>query len=150
MPAFEALMSTAEIEQVIDYMIFLSMRGETEHGLIDEATIADEKRRRAPCERHGRGSWPRSSSTSGRTPRPGRQPAGPPAAVDRESILRGRELFLGERRAGTRSNAPVPRPAGDGQRPSFVGPEIFNDVVFGGKISSAFKLTSGQLRSSRC
>ena len=30
MPAFEALMSAAEIEQVIDYMIFLSVRGETE------------------------------------------------------------------------------------------------------------------------
>ena len=32
MPAFEALMSPAEIEQVIDYTIFLSMRGETELG----------------------------------------------------------------------------------------------------------------------
>ena len=32
MPAFEALMTPAEIEQVIDYVIFLSMRGETENG----------------------------------------------------------------------------------------------------------------------
>ena len=42
MPAFEALMSPAEIEQVVDYTIFLSMRGETELALIDEAAIADE------------------------------------------------------------------------------------------------------------
>ena len=42
MPAFEALLSPAEIEQVVDYTIFLSMRGETELGLIDEAAIADE------------------------------------------------------------------------------------------------------------
>ena len=43
MPAFEALLSPAEIEQVVDYTIFLSMRGETELGLIDEAAVADEK-----------------------------------------------------------------------------------------------------------
>ena len=42
MPAFEALMTASEIEQVIDYMTFLSMRGETELALIDEATLADE------------------------------------------------------------------------------------------------------------
>ena len=37
MPAFEALLSDVEIEQVIDYVIFLSIRGETELSLIDEA-----------------------------------------------------------------------------------------------------------------
>ena len=30
MPAFEALLSDDEIEQVVDYVIFLSIRGETE------------------------------------------------------------------------------------------------------------------------
>ena len=36
-------MTAAEIEQVIDYVMFLSMRGETELALIEEASISDEK-----------------------------------------------------------------------------------------------------------
>ena len=40
MPAFESLMSGDDIEQVLDYIIFLSMRGETELGLIDEIVHA--------------------------------------------------------------------------------------------------------------
>ncbi len=43
MPAFHSLMIAAEIEQVIDYVIFLSMRGETETLLIEEAFTSDEK-----------------------------------------------------------------------------------------------------------
>ena len=43
MPAFHSLMTAAEIEQVIDYVIFLSMRGETEALLIEEAFTSDEK-----------------------------------------------------------------------------------------------------------
>ncbi len=43
MPAFDALLTAAEIEQVIDYVMFLSMRGETELALIEEASISDEK-----------------------------------------------------------------------------------------------------------
>jgi mono/diheme cytochrome c family protein len=43
MPAFDALLVEPEIEQVIDYVIFLSMRGETELALIEEASISDEK-----------------------------------------------------------------------------------------------------------
>ena len=42
MPAFEALMSSDEIEQVIDYVIFLSIRGETELELIELGAISDE------------------------------------------------------------------------------------------------------------
>ena len=37
------LLTESEIEQVIDYVIFLSMRGETELALIEEASISDEK-----------------------------------------------------------------------------------------------------------
>jgi mono/diheme cytochrome c family protein len=43
MPGFEALMSASEIEQVIDYMTFLSIRGETERYLVDEAMNNDDK-----------------------------------------------------------------------------------------------------------
>ena len=42
MPGFEALMSPSEIEQVIDYMTFLSMRGETEKYLIEAAALEGE------------------------------------------------------------------------------------------------------------
>ena len=44
MPSFDALMSEEEIQQVIDYTIFLSIRGETELRMIQEAqTFADEE-----------------------------------------------------------------------------------------------------------
>src|SRR5262249_10375993 len=39
MPAFESMMSASEIDQVLEYVLFLSMRGETELALIDEAAI---------------------------------------------------------------------------------------------------------------
>ena len=96
MPAFEALISPAEIEQVIDYMIFLSMRGETELGLIDEAAIADENDPEAAPDGRGQRRRRRACSTSGR--RPSRRSStrrcrASPAT--RESVLRGRELFLG-------------------------------------------------------
>ena len=78
MPAFEALMSAPEIEQVIDYVIFLSMRGETELALIDEAAIADENDPEAARRRRGRATSRRASSTSGRRPR--RQVLNPPVA----------------------------------------------------------------------
>src|SRR5262249_23835506 len=42
MPAFEALLTESEIEQVLEYVIFLSMRGEIELALIEEAAISDE------------------------------------------------------------------------------------------------------------
>ncbi len=43
MPAFDAMMNDAEIAQVIDYVMFLSMRGETELSLIEIAKTTDEK-----------------------------------------------------------------------------------------------------------
>ena len=42
MPAFLSLLSEDEIKQVVDYVIFLSIRGQTELELIDVATISDE------------------------------------------------------------------------------------------------------------
>ncbi|HEX8203268.1 MAG TPA: cytochrome c, partial [Isosphaeraceae bacterium] len=42
MPSFEALMEPLEVEQVIDFVTFLSMRGEVEKNLVDEAAIAEE------------------------------------------------------------------------------------------------------------
>ena len=42
MPAFEALLSGDEIKQVVDYVIFLSIRGQTELELIDVGATSDE------------------------------------------------------------------------------------------------------------
>src|SRR5262249_42525174 len=42
LPAFEPLLTESEIEQVIEYVMFLSMRGETELALIEEGSISDE------------------------------------------------------------------------------------------------------------
>ncbi len=48
MPGFEAIMSATEIEQVIDYMTFLSMRGETEKWLIDDMSSFGSRRQGRP------------------------------------------------------------------------------------------------------
>jgi len=151
MPAFEAQMTPFEIEQVVDYMIFLSMRGETELALIDEATLADDSDPEALSAdvvadlAHAIfAKWKRAESVV-------MNPPVPRTKSDRESILRGRHLFLG----GTIKNAQGldvkidcvschgPQALGNG--PSFVAQDVFNAVVFNGRISRHFKLTSGEL-----
>ena len=103
MPAFEALMSDAEIEQVIDYMIFLSMRGETELGLIDEATIADENDPEALADETRRRASPTAVFNKWKAAET--QVVNPPVRrtpPTRESVLRGRELFLGLNTTGNK------------------------------------------------
>ena len=52
----------------------------------------------------------------------------------RESILRGRDLFLGRTPRSSNARVATARwPMGDG--PSFVEQDVFNDVVFGGNPS---------------
>ena len=95
MPAFDALLNAAEIEQVIDYVMFLSMRGETELALIEEASISDEKDPNALSAEIAKDAangvfnkWKLAQTQVLNPPTPR-----PPST--RESILRGRELFLG-------------------------------------------------------
>ena len=88
--------SEDEIEQVVDYVIFLSIRGETELELIDEGAISDENDLDALSAGGGHGRRRRACSTSGRRPRRRSSIRRSPAPRRRrESILRGRELFLG-------------------------------------------------------
>jgi mono/diheme cytochrome c family protein len=146
MPAFEPLMSGAEIEQVVDYLIFLSMRGETELGLVDEAAIADENDPEALSPDVAKGiatsvfnKWKMAESQVLNPPVPR-----PPAT--RESILRGRDLFLGRNTTGNKvdcTSCHGPQAVGNG--PSFVKQEIFNAVVFNGHIPDRFELSSGEL-----
>ncbi|MBV8228390.1 MAG: cytochrome c [Planctomycetaceae bacterium] len=151
MPAFEAQMSPFEIEQVIDYMTFLSMRGETELALIEEATLADEGDAEAlspdtaaDLAKAVFNKWKKAEAVV-------MNPPVPRMSSSRASILRGRHLFLGGAIKSPQGqevkvdcvSCHGPRAIGNG--PSFVAQEIFNTVVFNGKISRKFVLTSGEL-----
>jgi mono/diheme cytochrome c family protein len=137
MPAFESLMSASEIEQVLEYVIFLSMRGETELALIDEGAIADENDPQAlgddvvvEIARSIFGKWKAAESQVVNPPIPR-----PPAT--RESVLRGRDLFLSRNTEGNKvdcTSCHGPQAVGNG--PSMVAQQVFNDVVFGGNPSA--------------
>jgi mono/diheme cytochrome c family protein len=130
MPAFEALMSNAEIEQVIDYMTFLSMRGETELSLIEEAATSAELPKEAIADVVGLvfKKW-KDAEHEVENPPVDRTPP------TRESVLRGRELFLGKTThrlecTGCHGAQAV------GNGPSMVAMDVFNNVVFGGNPSA--------------
>jgi mono/diheme cytochrome c family protein len=137
MPAFDPLMSPAEIEQVLDYLIFLSMRGEVELGMIDEAMISDENDPEALSKdivgdiaKAVFNKWKAADSQVVNPPIP-RTPS------TRESILRGRDLFLSRNTTGNKvdcTSCHGPQAVGNG--PSMVAQEVFNDVVFGGDPSA--------------
>jgi mono/diheme cytochrome c family protein len=135
MPAFHSLLTPAEIEQAIDYVIFLSMRGETEALLIEEGFTSDEKDPTALSDEIVRdivnngvfNKWKLAQTQMFDPPSP-RTPSSP------ESILKGRNLFLGRTSeklecAGCHGQLAM----GDG--PSFVNQDVFNEVVFGGNPS---------------
>ena len=129
-------MSASEIEQVLDYAIFLSMRGETELGLIDEASIADENDPEALSDDVARRASLKNVINKWKSAET--QVFNPPVARDAvrpgESVLRGRDLFLGHKSRNGNSVDCVgchgPQAVGNG--PSFVAQDVFNDVVFGG------------------
>ena len=134
MPAFDALLSAEEIEQVIDYVIFLSIRGKTELDLIDEAAISDEKDPNALSAEVVKdvangvfNKWKQVETQVLNPPIP-RTPS------SHESILRGRELFLG-RTPEKLECAGCHGPLALGDGPSFVNQDDFNKVVFGGNPS---------------
>jgi mono/diheme cytochrome c family protein len=132
MPAFDALMAPHEIEQVVDYMTFLSLRGETELALIDEAAASAELPADvvADVSRSVFNKWKQADGQVMNPPIPK-----PPSS--RESVLRGRELFLGLNKTGNRvdcTSCHGPQAVGNG--PSFVSQEVFNEVVFGGDPSA--------------
>jgi mono/diheme cytochrome c family protein len=129
MPAFESLLTEAEIEEAIEYVIFLSMRGETEVFLIDEAATYEENKAEELTDARIKAiadgvfqQWKQAQT----------QIVNPPIArtpPTRESILRGRDAFL----ASDCKDCHGRLARGDGE--SFVKQEIFNEVVFGGNPS---------------
>jgi mono/diheme cytochrome c family protein len=131
MPGFEALMSASEIEQVIDYMTFLSMRGETEKALIDEAMTADDKD--APNTLDDDtvkeildkvvSSW-KDAETLVVNPSSRRVESTP------ESIKRGRDLYLGANTSGSKLECVGCHGAsGKGDGGAFIDQEIFRDAA---------------------
>jgi mono/diheme cytochrome c family protein len=134
MPAFEALMTEDEIEQVVDYVIFLSIRGETERDLIEIGMTSDENDLNSLSMDDAReaaqaifNKWKTAQGAM----------VNPPTArtaSTRESIMRGRELFLGrtpEKLDCTGCHGTLAR--GDGL--TFPPQEVFNRIVFGGNPS---------------
>ena len=137
MPAFDAMMSNREFDQVIDYVIFLSLRGETELALIDEAITADDKDPNALSDEVAgeivkavANKWKIAATQVMNPPIP--KPESTP-----ESVQRGRALFLGLNKTGNKvdcTSCHGPQAVGNG--PSFLDQEIFNTVVFGGDPST--------------
>ena len=142
MPAFEALMTPSEIEQTVDYMMFLAMRGETELSLIDEASTSGELTGETAAD-VAKSVFNKWKTAEGQVMNP---PVPCPPSTP-ESVARGKALFLGVNTTGNRvdcTSCHGPQAVGNG--PSFVNQDVFNKVVFGGKISRVFKLTAGQLK----
>ncbi|QEH34070.1 Cytochrome c [Aquisphaera giovannonii] len=134
MPAFHSLLSDFEIDQVVDYVIFLSIRGETELALIDEGAISDETDINAlspeTAAEIADGVIRRWIADQSKVV----NPTIARTESTRESILRGRELFLGktpEKLECSGCHGLLAR--GDGK--SFVPQDVFNQVVFGGNPS---------------
>jgi mono/diheme cytochrome c family protein len=129
MPAFSSLLTNNEIEQVIDYVTFLAMRGESELNLIDAASGAtDNDPNPLPDDVVNEvigqvfAKW---KLAQGQVVNPpiARTPSSP------ASIHRGRDLFL---QSDCKDCHGV---LGMGDGTSFVSQEVFNDVVFGGNPS---------------
>jgi mono/diheme cytochrome c family protein len=129
MPAFESLLLAPEIEQVIDYVMFLSMRGEMELSLIEEAAISDEKDPNALSDDIVKEA---ANGVFAKWKQAQDQVVNPPIArtpPTHESILRGRDLFLASDCKDCHGRLAL----GDGE--SFVPQNVFNDVVFSGNPS---------------
>jgi mono/diheme cytochrome c family protein len=134
MPAFEALLTEDEIEQVIDYVIFLSIRGETERDLIEIGMTSDENDINAlsmdDAREAAQAIFNKWKTAQGAMVNP---PSARTASTP-ESILRGRDLFLGrtaEKLDCTGCHGMLAR--GDGL--TFPPQEVFNRIVFGGNPS---------------
>jgi mono/diheme cytochrome c family protein len=129
MPAFEPLLTESEIEQAIDYVMFLSMRGQTELGLIDEgstlgdneADLLDNETVQKVANRVFK-AW-RDAQSDMMNPKVARTPP------TRESILRGRDLFLSSDCKDCHGRQGV----GDGD--NFLDMDVFNKIVFDGNPS---------------
>lgn len=134
MPSFETLMSRDQIEQVLDYLIYLSQRGETELALISELDASgvedtqaagktfEELTSSPPSEVAQRvfDRW-KNAETQVVIPKTPRVVSTP------DSIARGKALYLDSKVGCTSCHGDQ----GQGNGPSFIDRKIFEKVVFG-------------------
>jgi mono/diheme cytochrome c family protein len=133
MPAFEALMTTQEMEQVIDYVIFLSVRGQSEINLVNAASLAEDNEADTALSDDAVkeavqvvfDAWRDAEGQVLNPPTPRKQST-------RKSILNGRSLFLGQQTAKGLQCVGCHGEKGDGNGKSFVDVKVFNYVTFGG------------------
>jgi mono/diheme cytochrome c family protein len=148
MPAYEALMSPAEIEQVVDYVMFLSMRGEFEYRLIQEVKDLDDNDPEALPDdiideilELSLITWSDADALV-RTPDTPRTPPSP------ESIARGKQLYLG-RTAEKLQCSGCHGTTAQGNGPSWVDMETFEHYVFRLDTSRARFEALGEYAESR-
>jgi mono/diheme cytochrome c family protein len=130
MPAYQALQSPAEVEQVIDYVMFLGLRGEFEYRLIQESKdLNDEDPEALPDDiieedlQFLVNSWREADERVA-------LPDSPRTPSSSESIARGKELFLGKTKEQLQCSAcHGPQGAGDGT--TWIDVATFNHYVFG-------------------
>ena len=130
MPAFEALMSPAEIEQVLDYTIFLSLRGETERQLINEASVHEESEAETVFNAETLDPILAQLFENWKTA-PEQVLAPPVGRVEATSgsVARGKQLFLGKTTEKLEcAGCHGAKAKGDG--PSWIDVNTFNEYVF--------------------
>lgn len=135
MPAFSSQLDANETELLVDYVVFLSQRGEVERILTEEAkAYADtdldafddalvEELAASVFDRWEAARAPEAVVRAAKE----RVPPSP------ESIARGRDLFLGNVTEVKLECAGCHGPRGVGDGPSWIDPETFNKYVFGGR-----------------
>ncbi len=133
MPSFESILSASEIEQVIDYVMFLSMRGETEYVMLEEAAfleepdaeteLTDEMALEVAAQVFE--SWKSAEANVV-------APQTPIQEATRESILRGKQLYLGDKSLQCFGCHGLD---GKGNGDSFVDYKTFKQHVFEGNPS---------------
>ena len=131
MPGFEATMTSPEIDQVIDYMTFLSIRGETEGYMIQMANEFDDGSPDAlepdlmeEILAKVTESW---TDAEEQVVNPGTRRV----AATPESVGRGRDLYLGINTQGPKLECvSCHGPAAQGNGSAFIDRTIFDDVVF--------------------
>lgn len=130
MPAFATLLSPGEIEQVIDYVMFLSIRGETERNLVYLAADLEDQDARTELtaeqvEEAASLVYQRWAAAEENVI----DPKEPRTASTPESIARGRRLFLGEKGLQCYGCHGLD---GRGNGESFVEYHLFKEAVFDG------------------
>jgi mono/diheme cytochrome c family protein len=129
MPAFDSLLTPGEIEQVIDYVIFLSARGEVESGLvylgqaIEDADVETELSPESVQEQVVQIVFDRWRNAEDNVIEPKLARSRP----TRASILRGRQFFLGEKGLQCYTCHGLD---GQGDGDSFIGYAAFKHAVF--------------------